>query len=114
MDVEDIVDGFLIDSNSNIHHKSVKKITIDDINLISEAAGLSGYFDSKVDWLESGLTLAKFEEDVLSLEMKIDNAKVEQLNPRVENGSRDWCKKLDWLKAWPIHSEKFTILIQPS
>ena len=80
MDVEDIVDGFLIDTNSNIHHKSVKKLTLDDIILISEAAGRSGYFDSKVDWLESGLTLAKSEADVKSLEMEIENAKVEQLN----------------------------------
>ena len=93
MDVEEIVDGFLIDTNSNIHHKSVKKLTIDDINLISEAAGLSGYFDSKVDWLESGLTLAKSEADVKSLEMKIKNGKVEQSNWRVENGTRNWCKE---------------------
>ena len=71
----------------------MKKLTIDDINLISEAAGHSGYFDSKVDWLESGLTLVKSEADVKSLEMKIENAKVEQLNWKVENGTRDWCKK---------------------
>ena len=87
MDVEDIVDGFLIDTNSNIHHKSVKKLTIDDINLISEAAGLSGYFDSKVDWLESGLTLVKSEADLKSLEIKIENAKVKQFNWRVESGA---------------------------
>ena len=80
MDVEDVVDGFLIDTNSNIRHKSVKKLTIDDINLISEAAGLSGYFDSKVDWLEYGLVLAKSRLELKSLEIQIESAKVEQFN----------------------------------
>ena len=78
MDVEDIVDGFLIDTNSNIDHKSVKKLSLYDIILVSEAAGLSGYFDSKVDWLESGLVLAKSGKEVKSLKIQIENAKAEQ------------------------------------
>ena len=78
MDVEAIADGFLIDTNSNIQHKSVKKLSLNEIILISEAAGLSGYFDSKVDWLEYGLVLAKSRLEVKSLEIQIESAKVEQ------------------------------------
>ena len=80
LDVEDIADGLLIDINSNIHHKSVKKLSLNEIIMISEAAGLSGYFDSKVDWLEYGLVLAKSRLELKSLEIQIESAKVEQFN----------------------------------
>ena len=51
---------------------------LNEIIMISEAAGLSGYFDSKVDWLEYGLVLAKSKLEVKSLEIQIESAKVEQ------------------------------------
>ena len=39
-------------------------MTFDEIFLISQAAGISGYFDRKIEWLEAAIPLAKSEDDL--------------------------------------------------
>ena len=52
-------------------------MTFDEIFLISQAAGISGYFDRKIEWLEAAIPLAKTEDDLKNLKIEINNAKAE-------------------------------------
>ena len=77
LETEDLIDGLLNDRNSDIVHKSIKKLTFPEIILISQAAGVSGYFDRKIEWLESAIPLAKSEDDLKNLKVEINIAKAE-------------------------------------
>ena len=77
MEADDLIDGLLNDKSSDIVHKSIKKMTFDEIFLISQAAGMSGYFDRKIEWLEAAIPLAKTEDDLKNLKIEINNAKAE-------------------------------------
>ena len=77
MEADDLIDGLVNDKSSDIVHKSIKKMTFDEIFLISQAAGISGYFDRKIEWLEAAIPLAKTEDDLKNLEREINNAKAE-------------------------------------
>ena len=52
-------------------------MTFPEIILIAQAAGISGYFDRKIEWLESAIPLAKSEDDLKTLELEINIAKAE-------------------------------------
>ena len=77
MEADDLIDGLVNDKSSDIVHKSIKKMTFDEIFLISQAAGISGYFDRKIEWLEAAIPLAKTEDDLKNLKIEINNAKAE-------------------------------------
>ena len=77
MEADDLIDGLVNDKKTEIVYKSIKKMTFDEIFLISQAAGMSGYFDRKIEWLESAIPLAKSEDDLKNLKIEINNAKAE-------------------------------------
>ena len=84
LETEDLIDGLLNDRNSDIVHKSIKKLTFPEIILISQAAGVSGYFDRKIEWLESAIPLAESEDDLKNLNSSVTDSGAEEKNASEE------------------------------
>ena len=74
MNTTDITNGIL-KVNDVIENRSQNKFSLDEILLIADAAGKSQYFDRKVEWLYSALSLAKTEHDQKLIKIKIQKSK---------------------------------------
>ena len=74
MNTTDITNGIL-KVNDVIENRSEKKFSLDEILLIADAAGKSQYFDRKVEWLYSALSLAKTKHDQKLIKVKIQKSK---------------------------------------
>ena len=60
---------------STLKSRSHKNLTLNEVLSISNAAGKSQYFDRKVEWLQSALSLAKDEKKRKIIEKKIQESK---------------------------------------
>ena len=76
LDINDIINGTLKDTNSGLWHHSENKLSLEEVLLIAEAAKSSNYFYRHVQWLESALSMAKNKKWVKKLQKNVKNAKL--------------------------------------
>ena len=76
LNTTDIINGVLkIDNGLDL--RSHKNISLDEVLLISNAAEKTQYFDRKLEWLQSALSLAKNEKSKKKMiEKKIKDSKI--------------------------------------
>ena len=75
MNIYDVINGTVKDSDSGIWYQSEKKLDIQEILIIAKAAKQSHYFDRYVQWLEFALFMAKSQNMRMRLERLIKKAK---------------------------------------
>ena len=75
LNIYDIINGRLKDTNSGLCHHSEKKLSFQEVLFIAEAAMSSNYFDRHVQWLESALSIANNIKWIKKLQKMVKNAK---------------------------------------